>query len=227
MAAQELFTTPLFNDANLVAYYRAENVNDSKGANTLTNNNSVAFNAAKFNNGADFGASNSTKFLDIASNLGIAGNGNLSVAFWFKCTGAPGSGEVQTLFHHLSTTTADRYIALKYFNDSGTLKLFIDSSLNTTSFNVDLGTSLFHHLALVRTGATATKLYLDGVDTGISLAQGTNAGGANHLYLGNEATINYTKGIIDDIAIFSKILTAAEVDSIYAGSKGAFLLNYL
>jgi hypothetical protein len=213
----ELAQTSLINDANLVAYYKLEDVNDSKGSRNLTNINTVAFNPAKFTNGADFGSANTNKDLEkTTDNYGLAGNQDVSFTMWYKCTGAPSSGSAYTLFIHRSQLTADRYLWLKYFNNSGTLQLFIDNSNTTTSYNVDLGTSIFHHLVLVRIGTTATKLYLDGVDTSTTAAQGANAAGAANLYIGQSgAPGNYVSGIIDDFAIFSRQLTVLEVSTLY------------
>src|ERR1035437_6003654 len=84
MAASELFTSGLFNDASLVSYYRLESTADAKGSNTLTNNNTVAFNAAKFNNGGDQGASNTNKYLSRADALGLNGSNPFSRSYWIK-----------------------------------------------------------------------------------------------------------------------------------------------
>jgi hypothetical protein len=87
MAAAELFTTSLFADASLVAYWRLENTSDSKGSRTLTNNNTVAFNSAKFNNGADGGATNTNKYLSLAADtLGMTYTGAKSFSLWLKLT---------------------------------------------------------------------------------------------------------------------------------------------
>jgi len=52
MSAKELFSTPLFSDANLQGYYRFEsNGNDSKNSNNLTLTGSPTYSAGKFNNG--------------------------------------------------------------------------------------------------------------------------------------------------------------------------------
>ena len=68
MAAIELYSTPLFTDSSLKAYYRLEDENDSKNSFTLTNTGSVAFNAAKFSNGMDTGTTNGhNKYLRTSS----------------------------------------------------------------------------------------------------------------------------------------------------------------
>jgi len=88
---------------NTILHYLAMN----KNSNDLTNNGTTAFVAAKFNNGADFGTANSTKYLSRAANI-VAGNSDLSVSLWVKLTTEIGAG-FYTLAHIDTTTGADRY----------------------------------------------------------------------------------------------------------------------
>jgi len=52
----ELYSTSLYNDANLKQYFRLENTSATIG-NNLTNNGSTPFNPGQFANGSDFGFS--------------------------------------------------------------------------------------------------------------------------------------------------------------------------
>ncbi len=63
--AVELFTYPLFLDANLVAYWRMEgNSNDSKGSNNGTDSNITYSNAnGRFGQGAAFNGTTSSILL--------------------------------------------------------------------------------------------------------------------------------------------------------------------
>lgn len=211
----EIASLSLASDADLISYYRLENVSDSKGSNTLTNNNTVAFNTAKYGLGADFGASNTNKYLSRADNLGIAGNSDLSFSFWYKGQTEIGSG-VYTFFVHTSTTTADRYIQLNYEYNGGTLRLALDAAGTSTTFNVALGTSVFNHIVVTRNVAgNAAKVYLNNVEV-ISSTVGSGAGGSNAFSMG-ASTVggNPTSAIFDDFAVFDRVLTPAEVSTIY------------
>src|SRR3990167_2629412 len=110
MAVVELQDTYFFFDANLVAYYRFNSgalTTDSKGSNTLTNVNTVGETAScKFGYAADTGESNSNKLFTIATNLGINGNGDISISFWAKLRTEIGAGS-QYFFSHTSTGGAD------------------------------------------------------------------------------------------------------------------------
>ena len=88
----------------------------------------------------------------------------------------------------------------------------------------------FHHIALVRHSSGLNQVYVDGVLKGTgSLPVGPLVIDQNGLWLGQEqdcvggcfsASQAFT-GVIDEVEIFNRALTAAEVRAIYdAGSAG-------
>jgi len=219
MAAIELYSTSLFADADLQAYYRLEDVTDSKNDYDLTNTGSVAFNAAKFNNGGDLGASNSSKYLSVASNLGIAGNGDLTISLWLKLQTEIASG-IQYFWLWGSTTTDNRYMGLIYDYNGGTRQLKADNGgAQVGAFNATLGTSTTHHIVVTKdeTG-NSIHIWLNGVDSGNGVV-GTAEGGVNKLDLGkNNGGGGYTSGIFDDVAVFNRVLTDTEIGNLYNGT---------
>jgi hypothetical protein len=201
----QLSSTSLFTDANLVSYYKLEDVSDSKGANTLTNTNTVAFNGGKFNNGADFTSTNTNKKLAVSSNLGIAGSGAMSISFWVKPYTV---ASAQTYIFHNSTTTADRYLAVSI---DGSNHLTFNGAGASDSATTFTNTSSFSHIVVTRSGAGAVLGYLNGVQVA-SLSVGGSGVTTNELRIGvTAADGEYASCIIDDVAIFSDVLTAAEV----------------
>lgn len=223
MAAVELFSTSLFSDPNLIAYYRAENLNDSIGGFTLTDHNTVAFNAAKFNNGFDFGASNTNKYLSKASNLGLAGNHDVSVSFWIKLQTEIASGTYQFVRHD-STLTASRYFYCGYDYNGGTIRLHFENSGVGTFYTTSLGTSGFHHIVMVRNNTGSNSLiYLDGASVATG-SLGTDATGNPDTFgIGADpsSASNFSSAIMDDVAIFNRVLTATEIASIFTGPVAA------
>lgn len=225
----ELSTLPLFNDASIVSYYKLEDVNDAKGLRNLTNNNTVTFTAAKFNNGANLGSSNTNKFLSNNTNnpYGI-GSGAFSVVGWWKVLSQPGTGVLFTLFDAQSTTTQVS-VQIGYQDSGGTKSIFGVRSKNSVasqgpSYNVDLGTSVIHHIAMTY-DTSNINLYLDGVLVGgPTAASGDGSSGAvAGVTMGinrNDATSNPASVLFDDVAIFTRALTAAEVSSIYLAAGG-------
>src|SRR5438046_2134755 len=130
--------------AGVVALYHLENANDAtSNAFNLTNNNAVAFNPAKFANGADFGAANSNKSLTIANDLGIRG-GAVTFGIWVKLSAEIGSGIWGLLSQKDAGVFTGHFIDYQY--NSGTRRLvFTREKQNVADdqifYTVTLGTS--------------------------------------------------------------------------------------
>jgi hypothetical protein len=209
----------LFNDANCISLYQFEGTPtiDSKGANTLTNAGTVASAAGgKFGNCADFGATNSTKYFALASAFNILGSQDVSFSFWTKIQTEPGSGATFIQFVHLNNTTTDRYMDFRYRNVSGTKKITVNFSATMTDYTVTLGTTDWHHIAVVR-DVTNSKghVYLDGVKVINNATLGTGAGGVKNFAIGVDPYAgNFSSSFIDDFAVFNRVLTDAEISGI-------------
>jgi hypothetical protein len=222
MAAIELYSTLLFSDANLVAYYRAENANDSKASFNLTNTGSVAFSAAKFNNGFDYGSTNShAKSMNYpTSSLGVDLSGASSFMFWVKVqTAPPNGGNADVFYDWRSTVGTARYFQFQYIQESAQLKLRFDPSGGTNiDYNVDLGTSAFHLIAVTCSAAGAVKVYLDGSEVATG-TRGTTTAAANNMYIGNNIVNSRgAAAYIDDVSLWSDVLTATEISDYYNGN---------
>ena len=223
----QLADTSLFNDANLVAYWKLEDVNDSKNGYNLTNNGTTPFNAAKFVNGADFGTSNTTKWLGISNALGIDG-GNISVSLWWK-PGDLTSGTQQWLFSQANTTSKTAYEIRMSGTDPNSGTLTIERrkpgvANETGNYRLPFVVGDWHHICLTYDGTTM-KGYINGVERISFAASGNgsatettqavigsaNVGSANQL----------AQGIIDDVGVFSRALTATEVSTLYTDAAAA------
>lgn len=231
MAAIELASTSLFSDANLIAYYKCENANDSKNTNHMNNNNSVTFPAGKFNNCADLGSTDTNKSLTIASALSYA-NAAYSISMWVNINTAPSSGQLYQLSNVYTTTSQ---ILFNYENSGGTKRInftrFDGANLEGPSYNVDLGTGTWHHIVWTHDG-TSIRGYLNG----FLVAGPTTATGQTGSYSvastigcnGNDNTANTALAKFDDVAFFNRELTAAEV-LLLSGAEidsGYFFMSY-
>ncbi|NTW31248.1 MAG: LamG domain-containing protein [Bacteroidetes bacterium] len=228
----ELYSTSLFNDAALKAYYRLENLNDQKGSINLTNLNSVAFNAAKFNNGADFGSNNTNK--------GLYNNGSspltatqaktaVTINAWIKLSTLNTAGVV-ALFEGYDGSkrivitlevTADNKVKFGMFpNNPGYGMQFATS---TTSLALDTwymvtGTNNgSQHEIFVNGVSEATQAWTYPGDYSLNPTPGTNIGSQ---YLGLAGPYNPLSGVIDDVAFFSKALSATEISNLYYNPGG-------
>lgn len=219
--ADELHRSYLFDDANLKAYYRFNSgalTTDSKGSNTLTNNNSVSENASgKFGYAADGGATNTNKFLRIDSNIGIAGNSSMTISLWLKMNTELASGG-SVFAQHFSQTGSKRYINVYYDYNGGTRRIVAAFSSANAFFNGSLGTSNWHHIALVRdVGANTGVIYLDGV-AGTPVTLGTTELSIDRVSILGANADSFLSGLLDDVAFFDRALTATEIAKVYSNN---------
>lgn len=210
----------LINDANLEAYYRfesgAETTDSSTNSNTLTAVNTPTYAVGKYGNGVDLEASSSQN-MTVANDLGIAGNANISVALWFKLESTTGT---QVLFQHSSTTGASKY--LQAFNSGGTL--FFDSAGGGGDSGNAVSAGVWYHIAFTRTAAGACVGYINGQAIADTPLTGAGVNG-DHFNIGVD-TSNYADGIIDDVAVFSKVLSSTEVLELYRDSSSKFFMVF-
>lgn len=226
--AVELASTSLNASGNLIAYWKLENVNDSKASYTLTNNGSIPFNAAKFNNGGDLGTSNTTDYFSIGNDLTVSA-GSVSFTFWIKLTTEIGSG-TYTFFQNGDTASQVRHV-VQYEYNAGTRRLVFNRSKTGTAdqqftYNITMGTTDFYHIAYVYDGVNVVG-YVNGLNVGSVSASGSGSSGVDidHTYIGAgrstaPAVINYTSAIFDDFAVFNTNLSSAQVAELnVAGAK--------
>lgn len=231
-----LSQTKFINDANLIAYYKLEDTSDSKGTNTLTNLNTVAFNPAKFANGADLGASNTDKNLEVTSNLGITGSA-VTISMWVKMQAEIASGN---WYLAELTTGASNYrgFYINYQYNSGTRRFsFAMFKEGVESFfvnsNITAGTTDYYNLVLTYDG-TNINGYINGSYVGQIAASGTGSSSYNltNFVLGcykdasNGTRAGFASAIIDDTSVFSRALSAGEVAELYQSQTfGEYLPN--
>lgn len=223
---KELVNTSLAPVTTSKSYYKLENVNDS-GPNgyTLTNNGTVTFSAGKFNNGADFGTANSSKYLTNTDLQGLGAESTRTLMCWAKNLAAPGNN-VAWLLATFSHATEKRGYYLGYQNAGGTYSVFgggykdYAADYKVTSV-ITLDTSLWHHFGVSFASGTA-KFYFDGkyinsvsIPTGNGSGGNTITNGISLGRLGNSGAYQYASMMMDDAALYNSELTAAQFTEIY------------
>ena len=83
--------------------------------------------------------------------------------------------------------------------------------------NVNVNDGGFHHVVAVTHAGISTSLYIDGVLTVQNMSNANIADGGMPLFIGNnpEQTGRSWHGIIDDLALWSRPLSSAEISDIY------------
>ena len=217
-----LSATDLFSDANLQGYYKfdtgALTTDSSSGGNTLTNNNSASETTGLYSGAVSLNGSN--QYLNVANDLGIDGNDDITISGWVKMNAEISAG-VDIFWHHSSTTAVARWFQVYYNYNSGNRRIQFDNGGSSTGTLIycTLGTSEWQHFTFVRAG-TVGRAYVNGVPIG-TVTQGASAAGGSYLRLGVDAASNYGNLSLDDIAVFNRALSDQEVLDIYTGTATA------
>jgi hypothetical protein len=227
----ELFTTTLFSDTNLKAYYRFESgaltTDSTANAHTLTALSDPASTTGKWGGGVDFDSNDAYSAVDHAD---FQPTGNWSVGGWFK---NPTANDVMLQ----SYSGAPNISGIQLYVD-GTYKPNCISGRNTgNTINVDYkniaSTHAINdgnwHLVVVTWDGANLNMYVDNntVET-VAWANAPGYAGSNFVRIGcDSANTNFFAGQADDIFFFKgTALSAANVLTLYAsGAGGSFLLN--
>jgi len=215
---------------NIVSYWKLDessgNAADSVASNTLTNNNTATFVAGKINNGTDL-ESDSFQYFSIAdaSQTGLDLSGDLSFSMWIKAESLSASTERPLISkrvgadnqrsYHFKLGSSGSGIGLLWYTDGSTIG-------GNLSVAWTPSTATWYHVAVTKSSTTA-KFYIDGAQ------QGTDQTGSNATIFNGTAPFElgafvdspeYWDGIIDEVGVWSRALTDAEIISLYNSGAG-------
>lgn len=220
---------------NLVSYWKLDETSgtraDSHGSNNLTDNNTVTQATGKIGNCADFEFSNS-EYLSIAdaSQGGLDITGDMSVSFWVKVESLPGSANYKILSKWGASNGS---YMVGYRDASGTPKIRLDLYDNgdgSTNVPVDwtytLTVGTWFHVVItsdVGVSDTISELFINGSSQGTGTHTGVNSifSGTGPFNLGAYGGIDgYYDGLLDEVGIWSKVLSGTEVTELYNSGSG-------
>lgn len=209
-------------DTNLVAYWKMEDATDALGTYNGTASN-VTFSSGngKVNNGGGFNGSSSS--VSISNNSALTPSA-ISVSFWVNFTSTPSSGNTVAMIDKRDNSGGTAGWGVQLYNASGTLQIqfFGNTNSNTpASFNWTPSTSTWYHIVFTKpTGTTASTLYINGSSQGTAGSQ-SFSNYAKSLYFGNrDASGSWLNGKLDEIGLWSREITGAEVTSLYNSGSG-------
>lgn len=147
------------------------------------------------------------------------GGGALSVAAWVRYT-ATGGHQMIIAKPASATAHVSPYFAYSlHILAGGTPRFWL--TLNNVGRNVSgpsLSTGTWHHLAGVWDGSVM-RLYVNGVEAGSVSASGTLPAFTTPLRIGTNGGLSEKfKGSMDNVKIYSRALTAAEIQSLAGGA---------
>lgn len=216
---------------NLVSYWKLDEASgtraDSHGSNNLTDNNTVTQATGKIGNCADFESTND-EYLSNAGGGSLDITGDFSVSAWIKLEtqtsrmgivtqdSQTGSNRKWSIFHETSGK-----ITIEFFQSSS-----IYTTIETTNdLNLVDGT-WYHFVATVDVSVPSATVYINGSAVSMTVlgSPATSIQSATtplHIGRGTRSTIEGPfDGLIDEVGIWSKVLTSQEVTDLYNSGSG-------
>ncbi len=208
---------PRVSEASLAAHWRFDEGAGTAVADHSGNGNTGAFDGSwsrgRFGSAGKFAAS-STQEVTVASSASLnMGTSNFSVALWAKTGTAAAS------------ILASKYGAVGYFMGMDATGKFYgkvrDASTNIQVLGSAIADGKWHLLVMTvdrSDAATGLKLYLDG---GFDVQGQQGAGSIDNtetFYIGRLASGYYLTGEIDDLRIWKRVLTIAEIKRLWTQS---------
>ena len=218
----EILNTKYFGDANIVSYWRMEgNSNDSRGSNggtdtAITYNN----NNGRFSQGA--GCNGTSSIIQKAVPVGLPVNADArTVVMWVNCNAGTANYKMFFGYGEEATTRARWTMGLTNGNP-GNWSLFTQGDDYNSATAIVLNT--WNHYAVVYDGNVTATFYVNGkIDGTKTFASALVTNITNGLSIGaDQANNNFFPGNIDDVAIFSRALTTAEIQEIYKEQLGDY-----
>lgn len=216
------------NDANLQGLWLMEEVSGSRldyttNNNDLTDNNTVASSADAQEGAlsADFEAANSESLsITDAAQVGLDITGSLSVVLWYKPESLPGAGTYQLVAKYRTVGNQRSY---RVVLETDVVKCFLSSN-GTATVNA-IGATIFvagtwYHIGVVYND-TDVRIYVDGAldSNGASNPLAYTGGifnGTAAFYIGlQDGGSGLADGLIDEVGVFDRALSAAEVADIF------------
>ena len=206
---------------NLISWWSLDETsgtrNDSHGSNHLTDNNTVLYGTGKKSNAGDFEDTNS-EYLSITdgSQTGLDPSTNMTWSFWFNCESTKngfvigkyaGSGQEGYAFQVMADDAGDG-IRVWRATDSFTL------------YSSTINTSTWYHCFVLKSGSTVS-VYLNNSEIGTATTMTLNGTTADfrigdlQKYAGNGFD-----GLIDEVAVWSRVLDSTERSQIYNSGNG-------
>lgn len=211
---------------SLVASWKLDDLTDSAGANTLTNNNSVTFSTGKIGNAGYFTLASSMS-LSIASNAAVqTGDVDFTIAGWVWVNGTTtqlilakrgaGAGTSEYAIY-LDDSTA-RFTALVF--------RATDSAVSRTAATFGAPSANTWYCFIFWHDATADTLNIsinDGATDSVGTTGALQAASTGLFTIGKQDISGgelYLDGRVDDVNIWKRVLTAGERTRFYAAGVG-------
>lgn len=201
---------------------------------TYTNNGSTPFAAAKINNGANFGTSNTTKYFKRTDSIGFTTNSSIviSVSAWVYFQTGFGNNDATMIFSVRSANSFHMIFNVRGNAGGATGKDMECYMLGVTGINNKIdhtfNTGQWYHLVWVINGSSY-NFYVDGTSIGTgTMSYPSGSAGSAESDLGGNNIGSFMRGYIDELYVWNRALTSGDVTALYnsgAGSQYPYATN--
>jgi hypothetical protein len=208
----------------LISYWKMDEASgtraDSKGTNNLTDNN-VTSAPGIINNGASFIAANSAYLTHLSNTDLQLGGTNLTIALWCNVIfGGAGVGYILLS----KDGTIDREYSIE-FDGVNSVQFFIFTLGGYANVSVAATISLGALQFVVAQFNNTTGQMLLSINGGTPVSVTTPGlvivNGASPFFIGGRARLDtFFTGVIDEVGIWKRLLTAGEITTLYNGGIG-------
>lgn len=143
--------------------------------------------------------------------LPTGANADFTITSWIK---TESTGAIKIICGQKSASEAGRF--LFYVDSADKLTAFIGGVSTTVTGSTSLSTSTWYHVVVVRTGGTI-NLHINGNATPDGTGSDSSALSSANFAVGSDVVPeSYFDGKINDIRVWSRALSTAEISSLYS-----------
>ena len=218
-----------------VSWWPAEGTGkDVVGTNDGTFTGAAAFATGEVGQGWNFAGT--SDFVQVADSPSLSFTNDFSIELWYEDTGmSPGAYGGLIAKRPATPANAPCNFGVTIIAPSTLLIYLLDSnsgSYQSLSYSGLPAAGAFHHLAIsfhqLPAEQIQLKAYVDGQPVASSTVPGSLARTVNHAPVtigASNSNGEFFKGIIDEAAIYSRLLSDSEIAAIYAAGKSGKCLN--
>lgn len=209
--AVELFSYPLFSDANLVNYWRLNGDSTDSKASRDGSDTSITYGSGKFDQSAGFNGTSSRISLGTSNNIGTS---LFTVNYWAKTTS---SGATRSAVNYFLAGSNGFSTGIYTDNKPFFYAKSTGEALMTGGTGSAINDDNWHMITVVKYATNDWKIYTDGVETkAVTTSITGTMDNAGTKYLGSyNATAEFWSGNIDDVSVFTRALTSTEILDYY------------
>lgn len=205
---------------SLVGWWRFDNYDDASdySGNTFNGTNHGATWTDNGKLGGAYSFNGTDSYIGIADANKLEITGDISISAWVKTSQADGE---RMIFAKYDGTNPP-YAGYGLLIDNGFPKFWSSTSGVWVSSTTSVADGAWHLVTVTGTGSTG-KFYVDGADAG-SFTYSAPASSTVDAEIGINPDLSHSQfnGLIDDVQLYNRALSAAEVTSLYDGSANHY-----